>query len=326
MKTENNIIRWGILGCGRIAGKFASSLKAVETGALSACASRTPGKAEAFAASHGVPHPFDRYEDLVGSPEVDAVYIATTHNFHYDNIRLALQAGKAVLCEKPITVSADEARKAVALAREKNLFLMEGMWTRFLPAMRKIRAWIDEGVIGAVRSLRADFCFDAAGMRGGRLFDPALAGGALLDAGIYPVSMASYIMGRQPETLKASAYIGESGVDELTGAVFDYGDGRFAMVSCAVNSSSANRLEINGSEGHIEVPCGFLSADVAVLTPNKGSPVREEFPYPALQGFSFEIEAVHEGIFKGWIEHPVLPHGETVAIMETMDRIREQIG
>jgi len=318
-------IRWGIIGCGGIASKFANSIKVVDTGELVACASRAPGRAEQFANSHRVPRAYDRYEALVASSEVDAVYIATTHNFHLENMLLALEAGKAVLCEKPLAVSAEEAKEAVALARQKGLFLMEGMWTRFLPAMRRVRSWLDEGAIGEPRSLRADFCIHKDRDPENRLFNPDLAGGALLDAGVYPISMASFVMGAQPEKVAALAHIGDTGVDELTGAVFKYAGGRLALLSCAVSSGSANRLEIVGSKGRIEVPSLFIRATEAILHPNNGDPIREKRPYKPMEGFRYEIEAANEAIGAGRAEHPIMPLEESVAVMETMDRVRERI-
>lgn len=316
-------IRWGIIGCGGIAHKFAKSMQVVDTGDVVACASRTPGKAAAFASAQGLPAAFDNYEALVESPEVDAVYIATTHNYHHENIKLALEAGKAVLCEKPITVNTSEAREVAALARQKGLFLMEGMWTRFLPVIRKVRAWLDEGAIGEIRTLRADFCIDVIKDPKHRIYNPDLAGGALLDAGIYPVSMASFVMGEQPERVTALAHMGETNVDESTGALFGYENGQLALLSCSVNSGSANRLEIAGTQGRIEIPGNFLSADRAVLSPKKGDPVRHETPFKAEHGFSFEIAAANTAIAGGQIEHDVIPLDESVAIMATMDRIRQ---
>ncbi len=296
-------------------------MDAVPEGEVVACASRTPGKAERFAAECGVPAFYEGYEELLALPEVDAVYVATTHNFHHENVMMCLAQGKAVLCEKPLAVSADQAWEMINRAREKNLFLMEGMWTRFLPAIRQMKTWLDAGEIGALKMLRANFCIQAGFNPQGRLFNPDLAGGALLDAGIYPVSMASYVMGEQPETVKALADIGDTGVDEQSVYAFRYSGNRMALLSSAVTSGSENRVEISGTEGRIVIPALFLASEEVQLHRNNRESICMRLPHNGPQSFSYEIEAANRAIRAGETECAEMPLDESLAIAETMDRI-----
>ncbi len=204
-------IKWGIIGCGGIAGMFATSLQALENGTLLAGASRTAGRAEEFAEKHGMERVYGSYEALVADPDVEAVYIATTHNLHYENVKLCLEKGKHVLCEKPFTVNAVQAQELIELARAKKLFMMEAVWTRFLPAILKLQELLAAGVIGDVRTVKADFSIWRAFDPENRLWNKALAGGALLDLGIYPITFASIVFGEQPIRIQSSAVIGETG-------------------------------------------------------------------------------------------------------------------
>lgn len=319
-------IRWGILGCGGIANRFATGVAAVEGSTLAAVASRTPGKARPFAEKYGVGSFFDNYEDLVRRADIDAVYVSTTHNFHHQCVKLALDHGKAVLCEKPFTVNARELKDLVDLARRRKLFLMEGMWTRFLPAIVQVRKWLEEGEIGEVRQVRADFGFRIAFDPKHRLFDPALAGGALLDAGIYPLSFASMVMGGPPERIQATAEIGQTGVDNQSAYQLTYRNGAIAMLSSAVRTELDCRAVIYGTEGRIEVPNRFLSAKEAILRKGDDPPVQRQFPFAVEDDFSFEIEAAADCVRNGETESRSMPLEESIQLMETIDQIKTQLG
>jgi predicted dehydrogenase len=197
-------IRWGILGTGRIAGQFARGLAALDDAELVAVGSRAAQTAAEFADEHGVPHRHASYADLAADPDLDAIYVATPHPFHKGNSLLCLGAGKAVLCEKPFTINAAEAEEVVAAARGQGRFLMEAMWTRFVPAAARVRELLAEGAIGEVRMLRADFGYRAGIDPNGRLFNLALGGGALLDVGVYTVSFASMVFGAQPSQITSA--------------------------------------------------------------------------------------------------------------------------
>jgi dihydrodiol dehydrogenase / D-xylose 1-dehydrogenase (NADP) len=318
-------IKWGIIGCGGIARKFATCMKDVKGAELCAVASATEGKAESFAEQFGVDSAYGDYKQLVERDDIQAVYVATTHNFHYENVKLAFEHGKAVLCEKPITVAAWEAEELVAMAREKKLFLMMAMWTRFLPAICQVREWLADGAIGELRQIRADFGFDAPFIPEGRMFNKAIAGGALLDAGVYPISLASMVAG-VPVAVEAIGDIGSTDVDEQSFYLFRYENGVIASLSASVRARVDVKAEIIGSEGKIIIP-QFLKATTAELQRFKEQEtIQKTFPYPVGQGFEYEIQEVVDCMQQGKLESAVMPLDETVTIQRTMDTIREKLG
>ncbi len=246
--------RWGILGTGTIATKFALGLRAADNAELRAVGSRSEATAEAFAREHGAARAHASYEALARDPEVDAIYIATPHVLHRENTLSCIAGGKAVLCEKPFAMNASEGEEMVAAARSAGTFLCEAMWTRFLPATRRVRELINTGVIGEPRQLECDFGFRTELDPRGRLFDPALGGGALLDVGIYCVAYARMVFGGAPAEVHSSAHIGETGVDEQSAYLFRYDSGALARMSSATRTETAHRATIWGTEGSIEVP------------------------------------------------------------------------
>ena len=317
-------IRWGILGPGSIAGKFAEGLEALPDAQLAAIGSRTPERAAAFAARFAVPRVHSSYEELVQDAEIDAIYVATPHPFHKEHTILCLEAGKAVLCEKPFTINATEAEAVVQLARTRNIFLMEAMWTRFLPAMAKVRQWIATGAIGAVRMIQADFGFRAGLNPQGRLFNLELGGGALLDIGVYTVSFASMLLGAKPTQIKALAHIGETGVDEQAGIVMGYEDGALAVLSTAVRTTTAHEARILGTEGMICIEPSFWKSEKITLRAGD----REEIEVLPLIGNGYNYEAAEVGacLRQGQVESEVMPLDETIEIMHILDTIRAQWG
>jgi len=317
-------IRWGILATGGIAGKFAEDLRHVPDAEAVAVGSRTRESAEAFAGRHGIPRAYGSYEELVRDPDVDIVYVASIHPAHAEHVLLCLEAGKAVLNEKPFTVNAGEAERLIRTARGRGLFLMEAMWTRYLPAIRKVREWIADGRIGEVRSMNAAFGFCAPHDPDGRLLNPHKAGGALLDVGIYPVSFASMVFGRQPERIAARARIGETGVDEHNAMLFSYPGGRTATLQSAVRLQLDNHCDIYGTKGKIHIP-QFWMAREAVLETSSGETERFAYDGPRT-GYAFEAEEAGRCLREGLTESPDMPLDETLAIMRTMDEIRRQWG
>lgn len=317
-------IRWGILATGGIARTFAEDLKRVEGAELVAVGSRTKESAEAFARQYGVARAYGSYEELVQDPDVDVIYVASLHNGHMEHVLLCLNAGKAVLNEKPFTVNADETEELIRTARSRGLFLMEAMWTRYLPAIRKVKEWIAEGRIGEVRAINANFGYKGERDLDGRLLNPLKAGGALLDVGIYPVSFASMVFGEQPERIASQAFIGETGVDEHNAMLFTYPGGRSATLNSAVQLQLNNFCDIFGTEGKIHVP-NFWMARSAVLDVPGREP--EHFEYTGDRiGYAFEAEEVGRCLREGLTESPDMPLDETLAIMRTMDEIRRQWG
>ena len=217
----SKIIRWGILGCGKIAHKFASDLRLVQDAELVAFGSRNRERGEAFAKDFPAKYIHDSYEELAANEEVDVIYIATPHNLHYENTMLCLNHNKAVLCEKPFAINAKQSREMIALAREKNVFLMEALWSKFLPHYNKMQEMIHGGMLGEIKSVLIQFGFKPVPPIAARIFDPALAGGTMLDIGIYNVFFALSILGK-PDFIDAVMNAASTGVDEQCAVTFRY--------------------------------------------------------------------------------------------------------
>lgn len=318
-------IKWGIAGPGGISSSFAKDLAGLSDAKLVAVGSRSAERAQKFASEFGAARAYGSYEELANDPEVEIVYVGTLHPAHKENALAFLRAGKAVLCEKPFTMNAAEAEEIIACAKEHKVFLMEAMWTRYLPAIRKVREWLDEGRIGEVRALRADFGFDFGWNPGHRLLDPALGGGALLDAGIYPISFASFVFGAQPDKIASSVHIGETGVDERFALLFEYEGGRSASLGGAVQLALPNEAYISGTKGHIHIPSLFLNTRSATLHVNGEEPVAFADDRTSI-GYAFEAREAMACLREGRTESAAMPLDETLAIMRTLDRIRAQWG
>ncbi len=318
-------MRWGFIGLGSIARRFGSCFPHAPKAEIYAVASRSQAKADAFGAEFGATKCYGSYEALVNDADVDVVYVATPHNFHKAHTLLSLNAGKPVLCEKPFAVNAGEAREMIACARDKNLFLMDAFWTRFFPAMAKLRQLLAESAIGDVMLLQADFGYRTPGVNpDSRTYSPDLAGGALLDVGSYPVQLASMVYGKQPSEIVSQVTLGSTGVDELSVSVFKYSDYEMATISTAIRLSTPQEVRIVGSEGYIAIPNWWHPSEVTVHRGGQ-EPETHRFDFPG-EGFQYEIEAVGECIRAGQTESPIYPLDETIAIMETLDRIRELWG
>ena len=317
-------IKWGILGAGSIAHKFAVGFGGVEDGELYAVGSRSIEKANEFADKYDIPKRYGSYEDLAADPEVDAIYVATPHPFHKPHTILCLNAGKAVLCEKPIAVNAREVKEMVECARENRVFFMEAMWTRFLPVYGKVEEWLKQGLIGDIRLVTADFGFRAGIDPKGRLFDPNLAGGALLDVGVYVVSFASLFMKTAPTGIVSMAHLGETGVDEQSSMILGYDGGRMAILYTAIRTNTMHEARIIGTEGSIYLPSFWNTTTAVLKRPGQEDEV-VEIPHLA-NGYCYEIQEVNRCIREGRIQSDRMPWDESISIMETMDEIRVQWG
>ncbi len=321
--TQDKPLRWGILGPGSIANKFAEGLSAVPEAALHAVASRAQEKSDAFGAAHGAAKSYGSYEALVADPGVDVVYIATPHPFHAEQCLLALNAGKAVLCEKPFAVSAAQAEPVVRRAREQGVFLMEGMWSRFFPLMGRVREIVDSGAIGDVRMVQADFGFQGNVNPTGRLFSPALAGGGLLDVGVYPISLASMFLGA-PVKISGFAQIGETGVDEQAVMALEYAGGRLASLSTGIRTNTPHEAWILGTDGMIKLHAPWWKLEAYTVSKDGKDTVTEE-PFTS-SGFNYEAKHVAECLAAGKTESDIMPLDETMQILRTLDTLRAQWG
>lgn len=317
-------IRWGILGTGKIAHLFAEDLALLPDAALAAVGSRAEDTADAFGDTFDVPRRHPSYEALVSDDAVDVVYVATPHVFHAEHTRLALKTGTAVLCEKPFAINADEAAAVIERARTANLFLMEAIWTRFLPIMDDAKRLLDDGAVGPPEWLMADigahFPFDPEH----RIYDPDLGGGALLDLGIYPVMLAIGWFG-VPDTIVTTAVMGRTGVDEQDAITFQYDDGRQAVLAATVRTDGARLATIGGPDGQIQIHRPWWKGYRLTLTHADGSTDTMARPYEG-NGYQFEAAHVMHCLREGRTESPVMPLDETLRIMRTLDRIREQWG
>jgi predicted dehydrogenase len=316
-------LRWGILGTGSIAHKFGTGLSAAPGAELIAVGSRTQGAADQFAAKFNVPHRHASYEALANDPDVDAIYVATPHPFHAENSILCLEAGKAVLCEKPFTINVKQADSVIALARQKHLFLMEAMWTRYLPAIVRLRELIASGTIGELRMLTADFGFRTEFNPQGRLFNPALGGGGLLDVGVYPVSLAFMLFGA-PARITSTVHLGDTGVDEQAAWLFGYDGGEIAVMSSAIRTNTPHEAVISGTKGIIRVP-DWWHADKLIVQPSGKPAETMNVPFEG-NGYNYEALEVARCLHAGKLESDIMPLDETRAIMAAMDTIRAEWG
>jgi predicted dehydrogenase len=314
-------IGWGILGAGSIATKFATDLKQLDDARLVAVGSRSADKAAQFAQDWGVERGYGSYAEMLADAEVDAVYVATPHPFHKPHTVLCLEAGKAVLCEKPMAVNAGEVRAMVEAARAHRLFLMEAMWSRFNPVLVQVKRWLDEALIGEPRLLTADFGFSARVNPQARLFNPHLAGGALLDVGVYVVSLAYWVFGGAPVEVSAAADVGATGVDEQTGMLFKYAGGQLAHLFCAIRTRTPHSARIDGTEGAIEVPAFWHPTSAKLIRPGD-----EPLEARGTFGYHHEAAEVMACLRAGKTESAVMPLDESIAIAETLDRVRALIG
>ena len=316
--------RWGILGTGAIARQFVEGLSSLPDADVLAVGSRSEASAAEFADERGIPRRYASYEDLAADPDVDIVYVATPHPFHAENAELCLEAGKAVLCEKPFTVNAAETERVVRLARDRGLFLMEGMWTRFLPLMEKLRRLVSEGAIGEVRMLNVDFGFRADLDPASRLFDPKLGGGALLDVGVYCVSLASMVLGR-PSGSVGLSHLGETGVDEQASVVLEHEGGRLANLSIGIRTATPQEATIMGTDGYFRVHSPWWRPTrMTIFRQGEGTETIEA-PVSG-NGFNYEAAEVMRCLEAGVTESEIMPLDETLSVMRTMDGIRAAWG
>jgi predicted dehydrogenase len=320
--------RWGILATGGIARQFTADLLRLPDAEVVAVGSRSSEAAQTFAAAHGIGRAHGSWSALAEDPDVDVVYVATPHSAHHAATRVCLEAGKAVLCEKPFTLDLATTRDLVDTARARGLFLMEAMWMRTNPAIRRIQELIADGAIGQVTHVQADFGVLGPFPEGHRMRAPELGGGALLDLGVYPVTFAYLFLG-VPDTIRAWASLHPEGTDANTGLVFGYGSGAVATLQCGMTGETSQRATITGTDGRIEVPRLFFRPEGFTLTratgPQAGSVEQVDLPIDG-NGMQFEAMEVNRCLAEGLTESPLIPLDSSLEIMRILDDIRAQIG
>ena len=317
-------MRWGILGCGKVADMMIRDLRLLPDHTVSAVASLTPGKGEAFAREHGVPVFHTCYEDLLQRDDVDVVYVATTHDRHFPNAVLALQHRKPVLCEKPLTINAGQTQALMDLAREQDVFLMEAMWTRFFPAVESLLADLHAGVIGPVRLLQADFGVRYEWAPDHRMVDPARGGGSLLDLGVYTVALAHFVFGGSPDAVHGLRRPTDRDVDaQFTGLLGFPGNGQ-ALLSSSFDVRVPPQARFFGPEGSIVLDDFFHPAGYTIIP--SGRPPRRVGHRLEGRGYQFELAEVAACLRAGLRESRRRPLADTLAVMHTMDVLRQAWG
>jgi predicted dehydrogenase len=318
------IIRWGILGTGNIATSFATGVATMPDAQLAAVGSRSQVTADAYGDKFSIARRYSSYEELAHDPDLDVIYIATPHSLHLENMLLCIEAGKAVLCEKPFTINAAQARQAIERAQQRKVFVMEATWMRFTPMMVEIRRLLAGGIIGNIRMVNADFGIRVDFDPKFRLFDRELGGGGLLDVGIYPVSLAHMILGA-PAHVAGLAELGETGVDEQSACVLGYTGGELAVLHSAIRTETPQEATISGTEGWIRIHSPWWMPQVMSIHKPGAEPQLVEMPFGA-NGYTYEAAEVHRCLREGKPESELMPWDETIAIMETMDKVRQQWG
>ncbi|MDA8371581.1 MAG: Gfo/Idh/MocA family oxidoreductase [Nocardiopsaceae bacterium] len=315
--------RWGIIGTGGIARMFAEDLQRLPGHEVLAVGSRSPGTAEAFARRHGIGRAYGSYAELAADADLDVVYIATVHSAHLSAARTCLLAGRPVLVEKPFTVNATEAAELADLAAARGLFAMEAMWTRFNPIIKRLRRLVADKAIGEITALYADFGFAHEFDPDHRLWAPDLAGGALLDLGVYPVSLASMLLG-QPDRVHATSSTAPSGVDAQTAMVLRYPAGAVALLHCGLVAGSPQTATVIGTRGRIELAAPFFRPAELRLLREGGQTERFGIEIPG-HGYTYQAQEVARCLSEGLLESPLMPLEESVAVLRLLDTVREQL-
>jgi len=318
-----NKIRWGIAGSGNIANKFAKAIKNVEDAELVAVASRSEETAREFAEKHNIPNVFCGYDALAEFADVDAIYVATIHPFHKSCAEVFLNAKKHVLCEKPLCVNSADAKQLAECAKANGVFLMEAMWTKFLPAISEAVKIAKSGKIGDVMGVNVDFCYNLPKEAEPKIYNNSLAGGSLLDVGVYAINFASFFLGLEPEKVSATANIKDD-VDLHTDITLKYPGGAIASLSSAIALSKPEDAYVYGTKGHIYIPTFYGAKELFVKCDGKDA---ELIKAPSIgDGFEEEIIECCECIKKGKTESDIHPLSDTISVLKLMDTVRGQIG
>lgn len=319
-----NKVKWGIIGLGKIAHKFAADLQLSENITLQGVASRSLDKARVFADTFGASNSYGSYEELAASPEIDVIYIATPHVFHFELTMMCLKHGKSVLCEKPMGMNAEQVKIMIKEAKKRKLFLMEGVWTRFIPATKKVMELIKMDSIGEVNFIRADFGFRATGDPDSRIHDKKLGAGSLLDIGIYPIYLSLLILGI-PTDIKAMARLTDDGVDTYCSMLFDHANSAKSSLESTIVANTPLEAIIYGSKGAIKMHRRFHHSKKVSLFQNGNLVDVFDMSYDG-NGYQFEIEEVNRSLMNQHLESKKLPLSSSLDLITVMDRVRDEIG
>ncbi|MCU4677237.1 Gfo/Idh/MocA family oxidoreductase [Catenovulum sp. 2E275] len=336
--TTKSTFNWGLIGPGRIAQQFAQATQADFVGQLKAVASRDITRANQFAQQYKVEKVYDDYQALLADPELDAIYIATPHKFHYEQIKMCLQAKKSVVCEKPLTVNQVQAEELFELAKAQNVFLMEAMWTLFLPVYQIAKQWIQNGKIGELKLVQSSFGFNQPKSEQDRWLNRDLAGGVLLDMGVYNVTTSDWLINQSnshpqntqlemPQKIQAMGTVGATLVDEFTVVNMQYQNNQFAQFNCNFDAKTENALWAYGTKGRIKIENMFWCSNSISFYPDNQDEATEIIKQPfAVNGFEYEIAEAEKCIQSGQLQSQVASHAQTRQQLKIMDKIREQLG
>ena len=316
--SRSSLVHWGILGPGRIAHTFAQAMQVVDSGEITLVHSSDHDRAMGFAEQFNISNSTNDLDDFLASPNVDAVYIAYPHAMHFDAVVKCLNAGKHVLCEKPLTISLQQAEQVISLAKKHNLFLMEALWSRFLPIWDKARTLVNEKLIGDLVAFSSTFGFKANFDLTDRLFNPALAGGAIWDLGVYPIAMSNFLISGEPETVSAKVTRGDTGVDEHVAAVLNYGEVNSEFI-VSLRQALENQFIIHGTKGKVVIDEPFWGAEK--LTYVVGEHQEHFIARHEQNGFEYQIRSVNESILQSEVENNHMTWRDTVVVQRVMDHI-----
>lgn len=315
---------WGVIGPGNIANTFAKAIASSKKGKILAVASRSEERAADFAKTYQIEKTYFDYKQMLADPEIDVIYIATPHNFHYQQAKMCLEAGKHVLVEKPCTVNANQMQKLVELASSKKLLLQEALWSRFLPCLSQLRQLLNEGIIGDVQYIQSEIGFAFQGRDKSRMVKAELAGGALLDLGIYSITVSQFFLQEHPDTVTAMGQLTEQKVDGHVLANMHYPSGRFAQFTTSMLSQTCNTMRIVGTQGYVNLPACFWDTNSALIYRDGKLVQTIDIPHP-VNGFEYQIEQSMLCIEQGMLCSEVMSHHDSIGVLSVMDDIRRQI-
>lgn len=321
------IINWGVLGPGSIANTFATAMKVSRRGKISAVASRSQERAKGFAEKYAIENIYTDYRGLLNDPNVDVIYIATPHSFHFEQAKKCLEAGKHVLVEKPCTVNAAQMQHLVDLAKANNVLLQEGVWSRFMPVLSQVKTLINQGEIGDIQYIQSSigFAFQNRAEPKERLAKPELAGGALLDLGIYSISLSQFFLEEHPSSIHCVGKLTEQLVDDHELVNLCYDSGRYSQFTSSMSAHASNAMHIVGSDGYIILPHCFWDTNAAYVYKDDKCVQTIEVPHTA-NGFEYEIEEVMNCIDQGKLCSELMTHQDSISTLQVMDDLRAQLG